>query len=71
MLPNSLVDLLDTGDHEEEKEEEEENEDEIDFDDFSESDGEWWSNNYCMKPMRGWGAAAQKLSFLLAIYLDQ
>ena len=38
MLPNSLVDLLDTGDREEEKEEE--NEDELDFDDFSESDDE-------------------------------
>ena len=40
-----MADRLDTGDHEEE-EEEEENEDEFDLDDFSESDGEWWSNNY-------------------------
>ena len=40
VLPNSLVDLLDTGDREEEEEEEEENEDEFDFDDFNESDGE-------------------------------
>ena len=37
VLPNSLVDLLDTGDREEE---EDEKEDEADFDDFSESDGE-------------------------------
>ena len=37
MLPNSLVELLDTGDREEEEEEEDENEDEFDFDDFSES----------------------------------
>ena len=40
VLPNSLVDLLDTGDREEEEEEEGENEDEFDFDDFRESDGE-------------------------------
>ena len=40
VLPNSLDDLLDTGDREEE-EEEEENEDELDFDDFCESNGEW------------------------------
>ena len=38
VLPNALVDLLDTGDREEE--EEEENEGEFDFEDFSESDGE-------------------------------
>ena len=38
VLPNSLVDLLDTGDPEEEEEEEEENE--AEFDDFSESYGE-------------------------------
>ena len=43
-LPNLLVDLLDTGDREEE--EEEEDEFELDFDYFSESDDEWWSNNY-------------------------
>ena len=35
VLPNSLVDILDTGDREEEEEEEE-----FDFDDFSESNGE-------------------------------
>ena len=70
-LPNSLVDLLDTGDREEEEEEEEENEVECDFDDFSEIDCEWWSNTYRLKPMRGRGAAAKKISFRLAIYLDQ
>ena len=37
VLPNSLVDLLDTGGREEEEEEEE---DEFDFEHFSESDGE-------------------------------
>ena len=45
VLPNSLVDLPDTGDgeeqeEEEEEEEEEETEDEFDFNDVSESDGE-------------------------------
>ena len=45
--------------------------DEFDFDDFSESDGERWSNTYRMKPMRGWGAAAKKIYFLVAIYLVQ
>ena len=40
MSPNSLVDLLVTGDRGEDEEEEEENEDEFDFDDFNESDGE-------------------------------
>ena len=41
-LPNSLVDLLDTGDSEveEEEEEEEEREAEFDFDYFSESNDE-------------------------------
>ena len=39
VLSNALVDLLDTGDHEEE-EEEEENVDKFYFDDISESDGE-------------------------------
>ena len=40
-LPNSPVDLLDTGDRDEEEEERGGgNEDEFDFDDFSESDGE-------------------------------
>ena len=35
-LPNSLVDLMDTGDREEEEEEEDETrKDEFDFDDFS------------------------------------
>ena len=37
VLPNTLVNLLNTGECEEE--EEEEDEDEFDFDDFSESDG--------------------------------
>ena len=42
--PNSLVDLLDTGDREQEEEEEEKSwKDEFDFEGFSESDGEWWS----------------------------
>ena len=40
VLPNSLVELLDTGNREEEEDEEEGKEDEFDFDDFSESDGE-------------------------------
>ena len=44
VLPNSLVDLLDTGDREEGDEEEEKNEDEFDFDGFSESDGEQLSS---------------------------
>ena len=42
-LPNSLVDLLDTGDREDEEEEEEEeveNKVGCDFDDLSESDSE-------------------------------
>ena len=52
-LPNSLVNLMETGDREEEKEEEEENEDgRFDSEDFNESDGERWSNTYSMKPMR-------------------
>ena len=36
VLPNSLVDLMDTGDREEEEREEEEDENEFDIDDFSE-----------------------------------
>ena len=43
VLPNSLVDLLDTGDREEEEEEEEDEENEegrVFFYDFSESDDE-------------------------------
>ena len=54
-LPNSLVNLMETGDREEEKEEEEEEENEdgrFDSEDFSESGGERWSNTYSMKPMR-------------------
>ena len=40
-LPNSLVDLLDTGESEEEEEEEDEKrKNKFDFDDFSESDGD-------------------------------
>ena len=39
-LPNSLVDLLDTGDRELEEKGEVKNEDEFGFDNFSESDGE-------------------------------
>ena len=38
MLPNSLVDLQETG-HREEEEQEGENKDEFNFDEFSESDG--------------------------------
>ena len=37
ILPNSVVDLLGTGDREEEEDEEEEDEDEFDFEDFCES----------------------------------
>ena len=40
VLPNSLVDLLDTGDGDEEEEDEKENEDEFVFDVFGEGDGE-------------------------------
>ena len=41
ILPNSLIDLLDTGDSEEQNEEEEEAEEEFEFDDdFSGSDSE-------------------------------
>ena len=40
VLPNVLVDLLDTGDREDEEEEDDEDEDEFNFDDFSESDSE-------------------------------
>ena len=44
VLPNSLVELIETGDREEEEEEEDDDdEDAFDFDDFSESHG---SNNY-------------------------
>ena len=41
VLPTSLVDLLDTGNHEQEEEEEEEEEEELDFDSFIESDDEY------------------------------
>ena len=44
VLPNSLVDLLNTGGRE--YDEEKEDEDEFDFDDFSESDCELCSDNY-------------------------
>ena len=47
MLPNSIIDLLDTGDSEEVDDKEEEAEEEFDFDDdFSGSDSERHSNNY-------------------------
>ena len=72
MLPNSLVDLLDTGDREEEEEEEEEeNEDEFDFDDFSESDGEWWSNKYHIEAHERLTRGSSERSSWLAVYLDQ
>ena len=38
ILPTSLADLFDTGEHEQEEEEKEEGEDEFDCDDFSEKD---------------------------------
>jgi len=69
LLPNSRVDLFDIGDHEEE-EEEGQDEDEFYFDDFSESGGEWWFDNYHLEAMRGWGAATQK-RFWLAISINQ
>ena len=45
-LPNSLRDLMDTGDHREEEKQEEDNEDEFYFDDVSETNGWCWASNF-------------------------
>ena len=65
--PIWLVDLLDIGDRDEEQEEEEENE--FDFDDFSESDGEWWSNNYHVEAYEGLTRVSSEISFWFAVFL--
>ena len=60
VLPNSLVDLLDTGDREDEEEEEEKVENEIDLTISEKAMMNFFLTIIILQPMRGWGTAAEK-----------